>query len=282
MKLLVVASKKDLSCNRIIKEAEKKKIEVSKIIYGDDLKPEQLKEFDFCMIRDAYSVGKDFPDFLRTILSAFRSNQLFDDKMYEKYSPCESKQYGHPQDKLFQHLMYEKAANMPKFWDYDSVDKIAIKSFPIVIKQKIGERGKEVFILESEAEIEDFFNKRDIKDFFFEEFLELDKDIRVIVLNHEVLGSVNRRVRFKDNQGYKGVGVKVIGKYKVPEEIKDNAVEVSHILGSEFCGLDFGIDKKGHHYLMECNVSPWFSSAERILDMNIAKKIVEFILEKQN
>lgn len=281
MKLLIVTSQKELSSNRVIEEAKKKKIETSKIFYGDNLNSKKLQEFDFCMIRDAYCIGKDFPDFLRNILASFNSHRLLDHEMYKKHPPYEGKQLQHPQDKLFQHTLYGKVVNMPKFWYYNAFDEVNIKSFPIIAKKRIGERCKEVFILQTKKEIKKFFHMRNINDYFFEEFVKIKKDIRILLLNHKIIGAVRRRVRFKDNQGYKGIGVKVAERYEVPKEMSKKAIIVSKILGSEFCGIDFVIDKNDKFYLIECNISPWFISAERILGINIAKRLVEFICEKQ-
>lgn len=282
LKLLTIAGKADKSADRIVDEAKKKKIEALKIIYDDlpNSRLEELRKFNFCILRDAYQIGARFPSYLKTIASFFRKSHFFNNKMYEKHPFYEGEQYNSPQDKLFQHLLFKDSIDMLNFWHHDSVKKVHVESFPIVVKKRIGERGKEVFILNTKKEVEKFFRRRNINDYFFEEYLDIKKDVRALVLNHKFIGAVERRIRFKDNQGYMGVGVKVIDKYDLPENVIKKSILASKIIGSNLCGLDFGMDRNNKYYMLESNISPWFNGFERVLGINVAEKILDFILER--
>lgn len=276
MNLLFVTTQEDISSNRIIEEAEKKGIKVSNLLYEKlhlhDLKPKEFRKFDFCILRDPYNTGTNFSVYLRTIASFFKSHQQMDYKTYKEYPFYE--------DKLFQHILFGNIFTMPKFYHYNTVNEIDIKSFPIVIKKRVSSRGKDVFILNIKREIDKFFSKNRIVDYLFEDYINIKKDIRVILIGNKVVGAVERKLRFKENMGYRGVGVKVLNKYELPEKIKKDAILTSKIIKSDFCGVDFLIDKDKKDYLLECNVSPQFVSSERVLGVNIAKEIVEFILKQ--
>ena len=190
------------------------------------------------------------------------------------------KKYPQFEDKLFQHTLFDKTMTMPGFSHYRSVEEVDVKSFPIIVKRRVCGRCKETFLLNSIDEISDFFNKRDINNYLFEDYLNAKKDVRIIILNHEVIGSTERRFYVKDREGYDGIGVKVDKVYNPSDDLKNKAIAISKILGSDFCGIDFIIDNEGKSYLIECNLTPEFKSSERILNVNIAKKLIDFILAK--
>lgn len=271
MKLLIVTHKKDISCDRIIEEAEKKNIEVLKILYSN-LDILENKRFDFCILRYPRGFEKDFQTYLKKILVVFKENQLLDYKTYKKYPYFE--------DKLFQHTLFEKTAIMPEFNHYKTISDVDIKSFSVVVKKRVSGRCKEIFLLNSEDEIKKFFSKRNIDEYLFEEYLDVRKDIRIIIANNKAIGATERRVYVKDREGYNGIGVKINKEYMPSEKIKEKAITISKMLGCDFCGVDFIIDKNENVRLIECNLTPEFKSSERILNVNIAKKLIEFVLDK--
>ncbi|MAG50125.1 hypothetical protein CL621_00610 [archaeon] len=272
MKLLIVTTKKDLSCDKIIEEAKKKDIDILKIFYEEfnlkDFKPEKFKDFNFCILRDPYNTGTDYSTYFKKMLKFFGEHKSFDYKAYNKFPSYE--------DKLFQHDLFGNALEMPKI--YSLTD--GIESFPIIIKKRISSRGKNIFVIDTKKELEKFLSEYDISDYIIEEFLDVEKDIRIILVNNKIVETVERKTRFKENGNYTGIGVKILNKYEPSEEIKKKAILVSKIIGSDFCGIDFIMDKNENNYLLECNISPQFVSSERILDVNIAEKVINFILKK--
>ena len=108
--------------------------------------------------------------------------------------------------------------------------------------------------------------------------MNVKKDIRIIVINGNVIGAVERRRRIKISGNYRSIGVKVVKGYNPQEEMIEKAILVSRIIKSDFCGIDFAIDEKKRLYLLECNISPQFVSFERILNLNVAEKLIDFIL----
>lgn len=273
MNLLIVTTKKDFSCRRIIEEAEKKKIDVTKILY-EDLSAYNLEidKFNFCILRDPYNTGVDFSDRLRELLALFKKKQVLDYDTYKEHPSYE--------DKLFQHNLFGEKIPMPKFYHLSSADKIEINSFPVIAKKRISSRGKGIYIFNTKDEIEMFFNKNSISDYVFEEYIDIGKDIRIIIIGDEIIGAVERSLRIKKRGEYNGIGVRVLGKYNLPEEIKRKSVQVAKMIKCDLCGIDFAIDKKGKEYFVECNISPQFNSAERVLGINIAEKLVDFIQKK--
>ncbi|MBW2997245.1 ATP-grasp domain-containing protein [Candidatus Woesearchaeota archaeon] len=281
MKLLVITSHEDdATCDRIVEEAQKKGMEASKLFYEELAEMGSVAgKFDSCVIRYAYSGGKEYSAVLNSIMESFDGKQLLSNEMLDRFPP-DGKDFQHPQDKYFQHMFFKDVVRMPKFWHFNSVDEIKIDKFPVVVKERVSEKGRGVFVLESKEEVETFFKDKDINQHFFVEFVNIKKDIRVIVLNYKAVAAVRRNIRFKDNQGYKGIGVKVAEQFEIPEEMAQKAVEVAKKLGIEFCGLDFVIDENDEQYMLECNSSVAFTSTERVLGMNIAESVVDLLIKK--
>lgn len=264
MKLLIITTERDLAYNRIEEEAKKKGIEVSKVLYKN-IKPSDLQgNFDFCIERYAHWPKEKSLPYLQRLLEIFGNNSMLDYQMYEK----------HPylyDDKLLQHEFFGDI--MPKILK-------EVETYPVIIKKKTSSRCKDVFLLNSKDEVEKFLKDKNENDYFFEEYIEAKKDIRVIVLGNEVVGCVERRIKIKDKKGYKGIGVKVADKCMIDEKVKEDAIKIAKKLECDFCGVDFILDRNGKHYLIEVNLQPQFISSERTLGINIARKLIDFILAK--
>lgn len=269
MNLLIVTTEKDRSCNRIIEEAEKRSIHTEKILYSE-LDPDRLKKFDFCIPRFPYPGGEDFSEELKKLLTIFKNEQMLDCRTYKRYPDYE--------DKLFQHRLF-KDVQMPKFWYFNRVGELNVQ-FPALAKRRISGKCRDLFILNTKQDLMKFLKEREISEYIFEEVLDIEKDIRVIVLGDKIVGAVERSVRVKDRQGFKSFGVKIAKSYEPSEHIKEKALEISKRIGADFCGIDFVIDKNGKMYLIECNLTPEFVSSERVLDANIAGKLMDFVLKK--
>lgn len=275
MKLLLITTQEDRSRDRIVEEARRKGLEVSLQYYEDlkgrDLMPGEYQGFDFSILRDPYNTGVDLSEIMKNILGFLKKERVLDHKVYENHPDYE--------DKLYQHGLFKDVMEMPRFWFFDNPEKVNIDSFPVIVKKRVSSRGRGIYIINSREDLERFLKENDISKYFIEEYLRIEKDVRVLLIGHEIVGAVERKFRIKDNLGYQGVGVKVIDRFEVPEDTAREIVEVSKAMGSEFCGIDFIIDDKGKTYLLECNVSPQFVAFERVSGVNAAGKLMDYIID---
>lgn len=275
MKLLIVSTHKDLSLERIIEEAAEHNIEAKTFFY-EDLEINEvrdvIKRYNFCILRDPYNTGEDYSIYLRSIISFFQPHQILDYETYIKFPFYE--------DKLFQYLLFSQHIRMLRTWHFNSLNKVNIKKFPIIVKKRVSSRGRGVFLIESNKELKKFFSKNRVCDYFFQEYKKPKKDIRVIVLGNEIIGSVERKTNIKKSIGDTRIGVKVASPFESPQQIKEEALKVAKIIKCDFCGVDFLIDDENNHYLLECNISPQFIASERILGINIASQLIKFIIQK--
>ena len=273
MKLLVATTRKDRSRSLIAQAARERDLDVTQLYYEDmdpeDMKPEKFSGYEYCILRDPYNTGQDLSNTLRAILPFFRKEQVLDYDIVRNYTDFE--------DKLSQHNLLRDTVKMPGFRHYANPGGVQIEAFPVVVKKRISSRGKGIFVVRSREELDRFLKERDINDYIFEEHLDTEKDIRILLIGKDIIGAVERGVRTKDNHGYDGIGVRVRGEYSVPSELQNKAIEVSRRIGSDFCGIDFIIDKGGRTWLLECNISPQFVALERTLNIDAAGRLMDFI-----
>lgn len=276
MKLLLFSTSQDRSLERISKEAIKAGFKTSVFLY-EEMGIKQIHKiletkWDRAILRDPYNAEVDYSFYLNYFVSNLKC-KILDEKAMKTYSSYE--------DKLFQHLFFEKIVNIPKFGYFHNYDEKKLKSlkYPLIVKRRIASRGRGTFVVKTYKELKQLFKDREINNFIIQEFKKIKRDLRVLVVNNKVLGCVERRVRTKDNKGFTGIGVKVVGKVKTPAYIEKMAKVVAKKIGGDLCGMDFIQDDKGKWYLVECNISPQFVSSERELNVNIAQKMM-LVLKK--
>jgi RimK family alpha-L-glutamate ligase len=111
-------------------------------------------------------------------------------------------------------------------------------SFPLVMKSLDGHGGSEVYLINSEDEIEPSDKK-----FIYQGYLANNGDVRLYVLNKKVIGAV-KRSNGKDFRSNFSLGGEV-EEYKASKEMIDIAIKISELLDADYIGVDFIIYDKG-------------------------------------
>lgn len=274
MELLIATTRKDKSFSRLQEEARKKGFSVTKILY-EELKifPEQdfLKRFDFCILRDPYNTGVDFSKYLVYMKGFFNKKNLLDFDTLNNFPLYE--------DKLFQKKFFSSHnMEMAKFYHFLDVKDLNVM-FPLIIKKRISSRGKEVFLVHSKVSAEEFFEDRDIRDYIFEEYVPIKKDYRVVVIGDKIIGGISRKVNIHKGR-LKRIGVKGDVKVSVPDDIRMLVLKILKLIKCDFAGIDIFLGEDENLYFGECNVSPQFTSFEKITKINVAGLLMEFIKKR--
>jgi len=272
MKLLIATTKKDLSFNRLKEEAIKKGFSVEKILY-EEIKilpePNFLKKFDFCILRDPYNLGIDLSKYFLYIRNFFNKNNLLDFNTLNKFPKYE--------DKLFQNTFFSKhKIKMAKFYHILNLKELDTLKFPLIIKKRVSSRGKEVFLAKSISSAKEFFENRNIPDYIFEEYITLDKDYRIVIINNKIICAVLRKINIHPGK-LNRIGVKVGVKTSIPYNIKKMALKIAKLIECDFSGIDIFAGKDNEAYFGECNISPQFSSFERNTKVNVAGILMDII-----
>lgn len=151
--------------------------------------------------------------------------------------------------------------------------------YPIIIKLARGSQGKGVMIAESRHSLKSTIEAMSLlgEDFIAQEYIHTTPkhtDIRVMVLNQEVIASVQRENTddFRSNTHCGGQMSTVL----IPKEVKEVALKASQILGLNFCSVDFLF--QGETYkILEINTSPGFEYIHKQANINIAAYIGRYI-----
>ena len=142
------------------------------------------------------------------------------------------------------YLTYEflKENNLPYIETYLDLSKIS--SFPCIMKSVSGHGGQEVFFVKDLKEANQIKNEHPNLKFIYQEFLENDGDVRLYLLNGEVIASVKRK-SLSDYRNNYSLGGEV-ELFEPSKEMVDSATKIASLLKADFIGVDFLLTKSGY------------------------------------
>jgi len=184
--------------------------------------------------------------------------------------------------KIFQSSKLQRTGiNIPKTFQAHNFKswKILLErmKFPIVVKPVKGRCGYGVTKIEMLKEALDFF-ERNPCGFLAQEFLKLDSDLRIFVVDNKILGGIKRHIIAGDFRTNCSLGARS-EKIVVTKEMKQLALGAAKAVGYEVAGVDL-VEYKGKLFVLEVNPSPQWQGFKETTGINPAKAIVELALEK--
>lgn len=187
----------------------------------------------------------------------------------------------HKHDKLNQTLRLQMAG-LPIIDTYYSnsfslLKKLRKSNWPMVFKPVDRSLGWGVVSYNSITEVKAPKNKMSNHDYIITRKLPNKGDFRVLVLGNKVIGAIKRTAppgEFVTNMAVGGKGIRV----KVTKEMKHLAVKAAEVFKLEFAGVDLMKDEQGSIRILEVNESPVFQGFEKATGINVAGKIVEYLI----
>jgi len=280
MKLLIFATKKDYSATQILNEAKKRSIKCQMHFYSDlrfnngkivDKKSNVIKIFknDRLILRSPYHPyisSLDYRFYAKKLLESYPDNILLDKDCYLKFPNY--------YDKLFQvNFFIKNKVCCPK--TIHASKTRMIEKFPVIVKRRVSSRGKGNYVINSQKELNNFFQKRNPSDYLIQEYIDLKTDLRILILKNNILGAVERKIIHKSNNQ---IGVIADKKYtRLSTKVKKDALKIAKKLKADFVGIDLGISKSGKYYFIEINLAPQFSFFSKVTGINVAKKIIKLL-----
>ena len=163
--------------------------------------------------------------------------------------------------------------------------KTAVKNldtkFPIIMKTLRGSKGVGVLFIESEralTSIVQLMYKTDSNaDLLIQEYIKTKFDVRAIVLDGQIIATMEREVVEGDFRSNVSQGAKVKS-YKLTELETEQVLLAAKALGGIFSAVDFIASKnpqKNPPYILEVNSSPGTEGIEEASKKNIVKDILE-------
>ena len=154
--------------------------------------------------------------------------------------------------------------------------------FPIIMKTLRGSKGIGVLFIESEralSSIVQLMYKTDSNaDLLIQEYIKTDFDVRVMVLDSQVIATMQREVVEGDFRSNFSQGSKV-KPYKLTELEIEQVLLAAKALGGILSAVDFIASKnpqKNPPYILEVNSSPGTEGIEEANKKNIVKDILEY------
>ncbi|MBG0769198.1 ATP-grasp domain-containing protein [Methanococcus maripaludis] len=182
------------------------------------------------------------------------------------------------QNKYFTYLKLKKVS--PKsFLTYSKdiseiFDKIDNKfGYPFVVKPIYGGYGEGVLKVNSKSEFIEVFEKNEKNELFVQEFVPYIHDLRVFLLNNEIIGSMERIPKNSWKANY-SLGAE-IREFKLSNEVEDMVLDSVKKLGADIVGIDVLISND-KNYILEANITPQFRGMMNFV--NVPKKIADYCI----
>lgn len=157
--------------------------------------------------------------------------------------------------------------------------------FPFVVKTLSGSKGIGAIIVESERALRSFlqliWKVDETTELLIQEFIESPYDIRVHVLDNEVIAAMKRYVIGHDFRSNYSQGGKV-AKIKLTSEQEEAAIRSSKAVGTTWAGVDIIPSKSGENFVIEVNSSPGTQGIEEATGSNVIRLIIEHLLTRKH
>lgn len=154
--------------------------------------------------------------------------------------------------------------------------------FPVIIKTLFGTHGVGIIRADSAPSLKSIVQqllKSDIE-FLLQEFIEHDESARVYVLGGEILAAVMRDIPKGDFRSNAHQGAK-LKEHKLSDNEKEICLSAAKTVGAHFAAVDY-IIVGDDIIVLEVNGSPGFESLQKIIDDNIAAKIIKWIMKNED
>ena len=128
---------------------------------------------------------------------------------------------------------------------------------PFVMKDRMGQEGKCVYLVNSENELKENLNENPNLDFIFQEYIdEKGKDIRFYIIGNKIYGPIQRDSMGKDFRSNLSQGGKAY-LIDAPIALKKAALKIAKHLKLNCCSVDF-MQEKDKFYFCEANSNASF------------------------
>ena len=152
--------------------------------------------------------------------------------------------------------------------------------YPMIIKENKGSFGEQVYMVNNYYEAVDKIKEIGSSDFIMQEYVESSKgvDIRIHVVGEKIVTAMKRENKddFRANITNGGT----MEKYRPTEEQGSMALTVCRELGLDFAGVDIMFGKSGEPLLCEVNSNAHFKNIFDCTGVNVAEKIIDYILSE--
>ena len=162
--------------------------------------------------------------------------------------------------------------------------------FPLILKSSSGSQtGVGVIIMESMKSLHPTVQMlsflQPYVDLLVQEYIKIDYDIRVLVVNGEVLASMRRNVMDDDIRSNASLDAKT-DTIELTEIEKETAIKVAELVDGDLVGVDLLPAKdreKEQPYILEVNATPGLGGIEEVTkDKSVTQEIMKIYMNREN
>ena len=210
---------------------------------------------------------------LKTFLS--QKTRVLNQAVYQKWPIL---------DKITEHLVLsQNGLPLAASWVFGSSLRIKEKiRLPAVLKFYLGSHGSRVFKVKTASRLEKILKLFPAENFLAQEILPEGEDLRVIVLGGKALGAMKKKAapgKFVTNYSAGGS----VSPYSLESDqpAKVLAEKTAKIFEADFSGIDLMKDKQGCWRVLEVNTDCQFEGFEKATGINVAQKVIEFLIKQK-
>ncbi|MCD8203693.1 MAG: ATP-grasp domain-containing protein [Coprobacillus sp.] len=150
--------------------------------------------------------------------------------------------------------------------------------YPLIMKKTYGSLGEGVFLVKNRAELDSLYEKHCKEPLLFEPYIEGgNESIRVLVLDHKILGAISRisiEDEYRSNFGKTSSAPYRLGKKL--EKIVSKLIDKFDII---YAGLDF-LKVGNDYFLLEINSNAFYDEFSRVKKIDVAHLFADMVISK--
>ena len=152
-------------------------------------------------------------------------------------------------------------------------------SFPLIIKEAYGSFGEQVYLINSEKELQDKVRELSGKPYLFQAFIHSSygKDIRLHVVGDDVVASMLRKSQsdFRANVSAGGS----MESYQPTTVEKELAIAATKAIGADFAGVDLLFGPHQKPVICEVNSNAHIRNMYDCTGINVADNMIQYIID---
>ncbi|MCJ7828074.1 ATP-grasp domain-containing protein [Patescibacteria group bacterium] len=155
-------------------------------------------------------------------------------------------------------------------------------NYPFVLKVSSGGRhGMGTLLIKDQETLNRAVKGRIEKgSYLLQKYIPNDGDYRIFLIGYEVLAGFKRQKKAAKLLLNQSAGPSSQLEV-VPQEVASMAIKAARALKIEICAVDLVVDEKtGQPYVVEANEAPQFKVMETKTGMDVAGKIIEYLVKK--
>jgi ribosomal protein S6--L-glutamate ligase len=162
---------------------------------------------------------------------------------------------------------------------HSAIEIIEKIDLPLILKLLSGFGGQGVMMADNKDVAESIIDTMNIlkQQILIEKYIpNPHEDIRGIVAGDEIIASFKRVASENDFRANIKAGGKGVP-FKLSEEMKELTFKSAEAIKSRLCAVDMIQDNEGKVKVIEVNINPGFRGIEKATNINVAKRVIEFI-----